>query len=278
MNYYCLVAGLPDLQPENLKNVPSLESLLAELHETLKGKDLELLKLLQQEYDNKNLLAYLANKEAELSLLGTLSAEDLAEGITIMQESDIPKDKRLPVYFPTFYNAVTDEKVEPTLGLHENFLATLYYENGCKCKNKFLSEWFTFCLNLNNILTAYYCRKYNLDIKTNVLGDNDVAKSIKSTNARDFGLTGVIDNLELLFTIAEEPNLLEREKRIDALKWAWLEEQTFFHYFSIERVLAFFIRCQLMQRWSGLTPEEGEKVFRSLLDEMKQQVHFQKTA
>ena len=93
MNYYCLVAGLPDLQPENLKNVPSLESLLAELHETLKGKDLELLKLLQQEYDNKNLLAYLANKEAELSLLGTLSAEDLAEGITIMQESDIPKDK-----------------------------------------------------------------------------------------------------------------------------------------------------------------------------------------
>ena len=102
--------------------------------------------------------------------------------------------------------------------------------------------------------------------------------TIKSTNARDFGLSGMVDDLEVRFAIAEEPNLLEREKRIDALKWNWLEEHTFFNYFSVERVLAFFIRCQLLQRWNGLTPEAGEKVFRGLLDEMQQQAHFEKSA
>ena len=51
MNYYCLVAGLPDLQPDNIKNVPSLDLLLEELHNTLRGKDVTYLKLLQYAYE-----------------------------------------------------------------------------------------------------------------------------------------------------------------------------------------------------------------------------------
>ena len=68
MNYYCLIAGLPDLQLDQAKNLPSMETLLEELQGTLSAADAAWLRLLQMQYDNRNLLAYLADKNAPLQL------------------------------------------------------------------------------------------------------------------------------------------------------------------------------------------------------------------
>ena len=263
---------MPDLVAENTKNVPELLSLQHELQEVLSSKDKRLLRILQLSYDNKNLLAYLANKEAELSALGSLSRDDLESLVELMQEVDNPQDKRLPVYFLPFYRTITDEKLSEQIGLKSDYLSSLYYDYARKSDNDFIAGWFTYCLNINNILTAYYCRKYNMDNKHSVVGSNDVAKTLRSSNARDFGLTGVVDKLETILAIAEEPNLLERERRIDALKWAWLDEHTFCHYFAIERVLSFCIRCELLLRWKGLTKEHGKEVFEKVGKEMKKQI------
>ncbi len=272
MNYYCLIAGLPDLQPDQGKGLPSMETLLEELQETLSPDDAALLRLLQMQYDNHNLLAYLADKDAPLHPLGTLTATDWAELMVLVDETDNPQDARLQPYMLTFLQTINDEKKRENIYSQENLLTTLYYDFGSNSENKFVAEWFNYCLNINNILTALICRKHGFDIKQAIIGNNTVAQAIRTSNTRDFGLAGIFDETDTLMAIADEPNLLEREKKIDLLKWNWLEDKTFFHYFSIERVLAFWLKCELLHRWDNLTAENGQQIFRQLLNELKKDV------
>ena len=60
-----------------------------------------------------------------------------------------------------------------------------------------------------------------------------------------------------------------REKKIDLLKWNWLEENTFFKTFDIESVFAYLLKLEMIERWVTLDKDAGEKTFRSLVKGMK---------
>ncbi|HKL95836.1 MAG TPA: DUF2764 family protein [Paludibacteraceae bacterium] len=272
MNYYFLIAGFPELQMDSTRNVPTMEALLEELYGALTEKDALQLDLLRMQYDNRNLLAYLVDKEAPLDPLGILSRNDWDELITLMDEVDMPKDKRLQPYILNYYRTITDEKLAAGISSKEDFLATLYYEFGTQSSNEFVANWFEFNLNINNLLTAISSRKHGFDIKQAIVGNNEIAQTIRKSNTHDFNLSGLFEQVEAIMTIAENKNLLKREKAIDSLKWEWLEEHTFFNYFTIERVLAFYLRCELLHRWDDLTPENGQEIFRQLLDDLKKVV------
>jgi len=275
MNYYCLIAGLPDIQTEDLKISTSLFELKIELMEQLSATDADLLKLVFAKYDNANFLAFLNNKDAELNKLGNLNTTDWEQLIALLQEVENPKDGRLLPYFQAFYQTLGSEKAGVEGVSSEDQLSGLYYEYAMKNSNKFLSSWFEFNLNINNILTATTCRKHGFDQRQLVIGSNEIAVALKSSNARDFGLVGIFDQLDVVLRIAEETDLLEREKKIDALKWAWLEENTFFSYFSIEKVLAYVLKIEMLERWKPLSVENGTKIFRELLLGMKEGVKFE---
>lgn len=278
MNYYCYIAGLPDIQIDNQKSIPAQEEILDELKQILSKGDMALLDLLRLKYDNDNLLKFLANRDAELNPLGKLTSQDWAELIELIDNSDERnpvRDARLLKYVLDFYTTIRNEQSEEKIEFNEDFLAALYYKYGMQCKNKFVADWFEFNLNINNILTALTCRKYGWDIKSAIVGDNVVAETIRnSVSARDFNLKAEIDYFDALVSISETANLLDREHRIDALKWNWLEENTFFSSFSIEKVLSFWLRCELMHRWDNLSMEEGAEIFRQMINDLKKDVKF----
>ena len=278
MNYYCYIAGLPDIQIDNQKSIPAQEEILDELKQILSKGDMALLDLLRLKYDNDNLLKFLANRDAELNPLGKLTSQDWAELIELIDNSDERnpvRDARLLKYVLEFYTTIRNEQSEEKIDFAEDFLAALYYKYGIQCKNKFVADWFEFNLNINNILTALTCRKYGWDIKSAIVGDNVVAETIRSSvSARDFNLKAEIDYFDALVSISETANLLDREHRIDALKWNWLEENTFFSSFSIEKVLSFWLRCELMHRWDNLSMEEGAEIFRQMINDLKKDVKF----
>jgi hypothetical protein len=278
MNYYCYIAGLPDIQIDNQKSIPAQEEILDELKQILSKGDMALLDLLRLKYDNDNLLKFLANRDAELNPLGKLTSQDWAELIELIDNSDERnpvRDARLLKYMLDFYTTIRNEQSEEKIDFAEDFLAALYYKYGMQCKNKFVADWFEFNLNINNILTALTCRKYGWDIKSAIVGDNVVAETIRnSVSARDFNLKAEIDYFDALVSISETANLLDREHRIDALKWNWLEENTFFSSFSIEKVLSFWLRCELMHRWDNLSMEEGAEIFRQMINDLKKDVKF----
>ena len=278
MNYYYYIAGLPDIQIDNQKSIPAQEEILDELKQILSKGDMALLDLLRLKYDNDNLLKFLANRDAELNPLGKLTSQDSAELIELIANSDERnpvRDARLLKYMLDFYTTIRNEQSEEKIDFAEDFLAALYYKYGMQCKNKFVADWFEFNLNINNILTALTCRKYGWDIKSAIVGDNVVAETIRnSVSARDFNLKAEIDYFDALVSISETANLLDREHRIDALKWNWLEENTFFSSFSIEKVLSFWLRCELMHRWDNLSMEEGAEIFRQMINDLKKDVKF----
>ena len=278
MNNYCYIAGLPDIQIDNQKSIPAQEDILDELKQILSKGDMALLNLLRLKYDNDNLLKYLDNRDAELNPLGTLTTQDWTELIDLIDNSDElnpARDRRLLKYMLDFYTTIRNEQNEEKIEFHEDFLAALYYKYGMECKNKFVAEWFEFNLNINNILTALTCRKYGWDVKSAIVGDNIVAEIIRnSVSARDFNLKTEIDYFDTLVSISQTANLLDREHRIDALKWNWLEENTFFSSFSIEKVLSFWLRCELMHRWDNLSMEEGAEIFRQMINDLKKDVKF----
>jgi hypothetical protein len=79
-------------------------------------------------------------------------------------------------------------------------------------------SWFEFNLNLNNILAALVSRKYKQDVARSIVGNTDVSIALKTSGARDFGLTGEVDYFEPLLKMTEVDDLVEREKKIDILK------------------------------------------------------------
>lgn len=165
-------------------------------------------------------------------------------------------------------------------------------DNGKKaeCNNTFIKEWFAFNHDLNNILTAAICRKHNIDLHKQIRPENDgsgdtdnkgwsVSSSVSeqilaNPNAKDFGLKGTSPIVEEVLRIVAIENLLEREWAIDAIRQAWLEEHTLFNYFGIEKVLSYWLQNEILHRWDKLTMETGQRVFREMVDEMKQGVHF----
>lgn len=275
MNYYCLIAGLPDLQPDSDKTYMPLAALKVELLEQLSDADAKLLKLVFAKFDNDNWLKYLKDKDANLNQLGNLLTQDLEQLHSLLQEFENPKDSRLLPYIQTFYNTHNAENFLAQGVSHEDYLSGLYYEFAMQSGNLFLRDWFEFNLNINNVLTAIACRKHGFDMRTFVIGDNEVAQTLRTSNARDFGLQGVFEQLEPVLRIADEPNLLLREKQIDALKWQWLDEHTFFNYFGVEKVLAFVLKSELLERWKPLSVEKGNEIFRELLGDLKEGVNFE---
>ncbi len=275
MNYYCLIAGLPDLQLEDSKAITTLLNLKSEMLEQLSPSDAELLKILFAKFDNENWLKFIANKDSLLNPLGNLKSTDFEELMSMMQELEKPKDARLLSYIQIFYQNNNDENFLTDGISKEDYLSSMYYEFAMQSTNKFLNSWFEFNLNINNILSAYACRKHKLEMRHFILGNNEVAQTIRSSNARDFGLTGLFDQLDVVLRITEESDLLEREKKIDALKWTWLDENTFFNYFSVERVLAYILKAEMIERWKALSVEKGTQIFRELLGNLKEGVTFE---
>ncbi len=159
-----------------------------------------------------------------------------------------------------------DELSEPA---KTNFLAGLHYARGLKSANGFVRQWFEYLLNVNNIISALTCRKHGWDIKQQIVGEGEVAQLLRTSTLRDFGLSPIIEDYETIAAIAADDDLYNRERKIDALKWQWLEDHSFNHYFGIEQVIAYWLQVKLLTRWKTLTIEQGTETFRSLLSDLK---------
>ncbi|MEG1545977.1 MAG: DUF2764 family protein [Bacteroides sp.] len=270
--YYCLVAGLPELSLEDGKLTYSVANFKTELYADLSNEDKKLVDLFYLKFDNANILKLLNNKDANIDSRGNYSAEELNALITSVKEGDAGS-KNIPSYLSSFisvyFQSNADESFMPT-----NSLASYYYDYAMNCKNKFVSSWFELNLNINNLLTAYTARKYKVEVAPNIVGQTEVCEAIRTSNARDFGLQGVIDYFEPLLRISETVELVEREKKIDMLKWNWIEDAAFFDYFTVEKLFAFLLRLEMIERWISLDKEKGRELFRKIIESLKNDVQI----
>ena len=62
------------------------------------------------------------------------------------------------------------------------------------------------------------------------------------------------------------------ENTVDRLRWDWLEENTVFDYFNIDFIFAYLCKLNILERWVNLNAEEGERIFRQLIADLKSDV------
>ena len=271
-NYYYIVASLPELSLEDGRLDYTIDNFRAEYYTEFSLKDRKLIDLLYLRIDNINVLKLLRDKDAQITKRGVYSVVELTNYISDLKEGNTIDDNLFPLYlsnYITSYSSMTDDIL-----LQENYLATLYYEYAMNCGNAFVSSWFEFNLNINNILSALIARKYKWNAASYIVGNTMVSEALRTSNARDFGLSAEIDIFESLNRISEVEDLAEREKKIDLMKWEWMEDASFFNYFTIERIFVFLLKLEMIERWIALDKDKGNVLFRKLIDSLKNEVQI----
>ncbi len=275
--YYYLVTGLPELTLEDNKLNHTVADFKAEFYPLLSGSDKRLVDLFYLQYDNRNLLTLLKDNAAAIDPRGMFKAEQFLDVIRQYKEDDgvISATHGLPKYMVAFivdyFRQKEGDATVDEIAL-EDKLSALYYSHAMKCRNAFVSSWFEFNLNVKNILSAINARKFKIEIPQVIVGDTPVCEALKTSNARDFGLAGELDYLDEVLKIGETHNLIEREKKVDQLKWKWMEDKTFFEYFSIERLYVFLLQVELVERWLSLDKDKGNRMFRDIIASFKNDV------
>ena len=270
-NYYYLIAGLPELSLDDSKLGITVREFRELYYPDLSDDDRALLDLIYLSYDNANLLALLKDKEAAIVEGGLYTSEELLGIIEAARAEETP-DRQYPRYMYDFVAQMESEESAAEGIFPEDRLAQLYYAYAMSQGNAFVERWFAFNLDLNNFLTAITARRYDLDVKPLIVGDNEVAKALRTSNSRDFGLTGVMDGFEEVMRISEIENLVERERKLDVLKWEWMEENSFFDYFTVEKLFAFLVKIQIIERWISLDAEAGGEMLRGMIRQLKEEV------
>lgn len=272
--YYYFVAGLPDFSFDSTKLPFTVAEFKESLYVELKEGDKKLIDKYFLKADTDNLLKLLTNKEADIKNEGVFSRQDLLNSINSIKENDSStKNKDIPSIFEAFIRQWLKEDAETENMNWEDLLTSLYMDYGVEVKNTLVSNWFTLNLNIGNTLAALYSRKYGLDVKEVVVGNNNIAKTIRlNANSRDFGLEQELEYFETILRISEETDIYERERKIDKFRWDWLDENTVFDYFNIECLFAYLCKLQILERWVQLNAEEGGRVFRELITTMKKEV------
>lgn len=271
-NYYCTVAGLPDITLDDNKLSHTVGDMKEDLYLELDSKDKALLDLFYLKFDNKNLLALLQEEQPELDARGVFTGEELQDIIALVRDGEEKVDG-VPQYLVEAVVAYIDDK-DKVVTNWEDRMASAYYCYAMQAKNKFISSWFAYNLNVNNILLALAARRHDMPYTEQIVGFTEISKTLRTSNARDFGLSVELDYIDDLMKIDEISDLVERERKTDMLKWDWMEEESFFDYFTIERLFVFVVKLEMIERWLALDKELGNQQFRAIIQSFKDDVQI----
>jgi hypothetical protein len=124
--YYCFVAGLPDIFFDSTKLPFTVDEFGEMLEEVLANEDKKLVDKYFLKYDNENLLAFLKNKNAELNKKGKISSEEIKETIDSI-EVDFPiQNPEIPPYFEGYIRLWLDESAHDENKLWEDLMSEFY--------------------------------------------------------------------------------------------------------------------------------------------------------
>lgn len=267
-NYYCLIAGLPEISPDDKKLSLSVQELRTYLNDYLTKEETEIVNLFFYPNDNIQILRLLQNQEADPNLQSVFTISQL--------ENEIEDPMFVPSYIKEYLTDLHKEDKETSKRLPDVELSERYWKFMLSQKEKFVKKYAEFSLNIKNLITALNCRKYHLDIEKEVICDTFFSQQLKTSKAKDFELADDYPYVDKILNLFDKGNTAEREYKIDMLYWEFLDELTENKYFTFDNVLAFTLKLMILERWSKMTTEQGKKIFRELLDRFKKEFQFAK--
>ena len=138
-------------------------------------------------------------------------------------------------------------------GFDETSLNADFYVKAAASKNRFIREYFDFDARLRNLKVNYLAKR---------LGKNGEDFMVELPEA-DF------DEEKQIQEILADADFVDREQRMDELKWEKASDIARMDYFNMNAILAFLVKAKTLQRWAELDPEKGTEMFHKLVKEIR---------
>lgn len=266
MDYIAFIAGLPEIAWDDRKLSLTVAEFREQLREYITGRDEKLIDLFFLPNDNAQVLRLLRKKEPDAALTTVYP-------VKLLEDEIIEPDKAIPSYLRDFITDFKEEHLRYDVS-PENVLSWMYYDYMREADNLLVKRYAEFSMNLKNLVTALNARKYGMEISREVIGDNELAIALRTSNAKDFGLGMDYPYVEKVLALMDNDNLVERERGLDLIIWNFLDEAVTFEYFSLERVISYMLRLTIVERWSKMSSESGRKVFMEMIERFRQSFQF----
>ena len=138
-------------------------------------------------------------------------------------------------------------------GFDETSLNADFYVKAAASKNRFIREYFDFDGRLRNLKVQYLAKR---------LGKKAEDYFVELPEA-DF------EEEQQIKAILEDEDFVEREEKMDELKWEKASDIARMDYFNMNAILAFLVKAKTVQRWAELDPTKGQEMFEKLVKEIR---------
>lgn len=263
--YYCLVASLREWTLDSDTKGFDVREILDEILDELTADDRRAVALLYAYYDCENIIARRVERQ-RFNPLGNLSVEQL-DDVLINRNYALLSERVAKVV--KLYVEADDEDRDDEVTITENFehaIFEAYYADLAASKSEFLRGWGEFDRTLRNIAAAVAAREAGRTIKDVVIGGGEVVEQLVRSSAADFGLRGELQYIDaVIAAVSDEPNIVEKERKIDAIRWAEAEDIAAYDYFNVNYILSYLVKVNIVARWTLLSPEVGREMLNKLI-------------
>ncbi|MFI3292732.1 MAG: DUF2764 family protein [Rikenellaceae bacterium] len=261
--YYSLVAGLKEYSLDGEAKGFDAKAIVEEIMEGVSAKDAEAVKLLYGYYDCENIISFRSGRTAH-NPLGMLTREQI--------EDRVACDEMLPEQVAQVIASYSDSGSLTELDggvKFEKALFGAYYVECAKSSCSFLRKWAETDRNIRNISTAVVARTKGVVVEEVVVGDGYIVDQLTKSSAADFGLRGELSYIDgLIAAINDEANMVEKEHKIDLIRWDESTDLLNFDYFNINMIMSYLVKVNIVARWAMLDPKRGRKLFEAMVGEL----------
>lgn len=128
-----------------------------------------------------------------------------------------------------------------------------FYRSASRSSNAFIREFFAYDLQMRNAKVSFLNKE---------LG-RPAGQDVVAFGPEDF------DDLPKVDEVLAMKDILGRERGLDDLLWAKIDELTVMHVFDMDAILGFTAKLKIVDRWTRLDPETGREMFRRLVRDLK---------
>lgn len=262
------MAGLPDISLDDNKTSVNMAELKEEMDGVLSAADKKIISYFFLQKDCLNIVELLKDRNSKVAEDGNMTMEQYVDLFTSAIEMNF-NVHRYPAFLSEFVRSYAYNKDKAGYFAKDDMLYQFYKYAIDTCPSKMVRAWYQLNLDVTNILTAMLARKNGWNVSDFIQGENEVTEMILTHNTKDFDLMHEFDYVAELMKIVDCEDPVEKEKKIDAFKWLWLDECTFFEPFSIDAVFAYLCKLDMLARWECLDVEQGQKAFRQIIENLR---------
>lgn len=266
--YYYLVAGLREWTLDSDTKGFDAREIVDEILAEVSNNDRRAISLLYAYYDCENIISC-RERRGRHNPLGNLSREQVEQVLNEACYSLLPSRlAKVVELYADKDDEEHDEEVKLDVGF-EHALFEAYYEELAASKCRFLVAWGQFDRNLRNIAAALAAREAGRQISDVTVGGGDIVEQLSRSSAADFGLRGELPYIDaVIAAVSDEKNIVEKERKIDAVRWAEADEIAVFDFFDVNYLLSYLVKVNIVARWSMLAPEVGREMLNRLIKEL----------